>query len=170
MKLSRTLIKWFMIAVAFAAANLAAVWLIYSMRLPGPPALFLIFGGLPMANLLALVMVVGYRPPRTKPFVSGFETFGWLALFVFAALVEFAPGTLFEHYLWPSLNILPKGQDGTLSQLICVVAVTVAILGLPQIAFAAVGGFLFHASRDHLARLVELTADSAKPKTIEREV
>ena len=49
----------------------------------------LILGALPMANVLAVGILIGQRRPGSRPFLLGFEAFGAMALALYVALASF---------------------------------------------------------------------------------
>jgi hypothetical protein len=111
----------------------------------------LIVGGLPMANALAVGLLVGRQRLRTRPFLMGFEVFGAMALVLFVvATIQFT-GLWFEPYLGlglnPIMNFFGKPMTLSLAQVGCLCSVVAVMLGLPQLAFALVGGLVFRRFR-----------------------
>jgi hypothetical protein len=53
----------------------------------------LLLGALPMANVLAVGILVGQQRPGSRQFLLGFEAFGAMAMVSYAALVWFVPGS-----------------------------------------------------------------------------
>jgi hypothetical protein len=100
----------------------------------------LILGALPMANILAVGLLIGYRRRASQPFLWGFEMFGATALFlyicnmgIFNAITHKCLGSiarvaLVNHSLWA---------------LLLVFSLEVVMLGLPQLVFALLGGLLY---------------------------
>src|SRR5689334_25256231 len=76
-----------MVAVAIAAFDLAAI-----QALLGPPRdRSLVFGALPMVNILVVAALIGQRRPGSRPFLLGFEVFGAIALALFVVLANSFP-------------------------------------------------------------------------------
>jgi hypothetical protein len=141
-------IAWVMLAVAIAAIDFGAIRaLLYS-----PAGELLILGALPMANVLAIGLLVGQRRPENSPALTGFVTFGAvaLALYVASALLFTDPHgstnpylTLLNVYLdlWrrPVEKYVERVQP-LFSLVLC--AGYVIMLGWPQVAFGLIGGAL----------------------------
>jgi hypothetical protein len=120
--------------VAFAALNFGAIRL-----LPGDETIVaLIVGGLPMANVLAVGLLIGYRRRGSRPFLLGFEAIGATALALYIAVAIF-----FTMALEPVLISIDPGRPPTLARFLTRLCVAAALLGLPQLAFALVGGVVF---------------------------
>jgi hypothetical protein len=107
----------------------------------------LALGAIPMANVLAVGLLIGLWRRGDRPFLWGFETFGAMALAFYIAGVSL----LTEELVRPLFDLTVKHLFTTLwngpyrnnvGHLIGY-SVTIAILALPQAAFALVGGFLF---------------------------
>ena len=90
MKTPRFRIAWLMVAVAIAALDFAAIGAILGSG-TGDFGIFLLLGALPMANVLAVGILIGQRRPGSRPFLLGFEAFGAMALALYIALVSFFP-------------------------------------------------------------------------------
>jgi hypothetical protein len=67
-----------MAVIAIAALNLGAIRAVTDHL--GPVSSLLAGGALPMANVMALGLVVGCVHRRSRPFLVGFEVLGALAL------------------------------------------------------------------------------------------
>jgi len=100
-------------------------------------------GALPMANVLAVGLLIGRRRPGNRPFLLGFEAFGVMALAVYVALVSFSPQTM-HPYLDPVFEPIKTtiGYDRIDVLAVTLCSVGAVMLGLPQLALALVGGFL----------------------------
>jgi hypothetical protein len=135
-----------------AALNLAAVRALYYDLWTGRTANkldFLALGALPMANVLAVGLVIGHRRRECRPFLLGFEAFGAAALALYLAYLAV---WWFYDYQWPVrpwvfmvLNPLRKivgYLEPPALNAIFYKSVVVALVGLPQVAFALIGGFL----------------------------
>ena len=68
-------IAWVMVAVAIAALNLAVI----RVLLGSPVGELVVLGALPMANVLAVGLLIGLRRRGSRPFLLGFEAFGAMA-------------------------------------------------------------------------------------------
>jgi hypothetical protein len=113
----------------------------------------LVAGALPMGNILA-VGLLGHRGRRSRPFLLGFEAFGATALALYIAA---ASGVTYEGlrpYLDLVLDPLRKsfGPSPTLAYSAVVYLIFAAILGLPQMAFALIGGLIFRRFRSDARR------------------
>ena len=108
----------------------------------------LLLGSLPMGNVLAVGVLVAGRQLGSRPFFLGFEVVGALALAVYVAVTIRYPAWLWP-YLQPVLRPLvePMGSQLTPARLLLFCCVTAAMLGLPQLAIALVGGILFRRFR-----------------------
>ncbi len=104
----------------------------------------MLLGALPMANVLAVGMLIGRRRPASRPFLLGFEAFGAMALALFIALAICFPREVVLPYLTPVLVLIERtiGNDRPFVMIPIVCFVAVALLGWPQVAFALTGGFL----------------------------
>jgi hypothetical protein len=145
-RLPRVRIAWVMFAVAIAALDFAAIreW---SHSVRGD---FLVVGALPMANVLAVAMLVTRRRPGSRPFVLGFVSFGMLALTVYVALTvlfidPFGAWTPYRLMIFRYLDLFlgPLNKSAipfnhvTIAWFGCAV-----MLGWPQLAFALFGGYV----------------------------
>src|SRR5262249_54148146 len=140
-----------MVIIAIVAINLGAIQLWSVSAGPAAGGGFsrlanqgLVLGGLPMANPLAVVFLVGRRHFASRPFLLGFEVFGAMALGLYVAVA-----TLFtKELLFPYVHsvILPLGkpvdQPFSFAQLLIHMSYAAAMLGLPQLAVSLIGGFL----------------------------
>jgi hypothetical protein len=114
----------------------------------------LFLGSLPMANVLAVGMLVGQRRPGNRPFLLGFEAFGAVGLAFFIALASCFPREVLLLYLTPVVVPMERtvGDDRPFVMFPIVGIVAVALLGLPQLAFALLGGFLSRRFRITITR------------------
>ena len=143
MKLPRFRIAWVMVTVAIAAFDFMVIRRLVDYRTPTGD--FLLLGALPMANVLAIGMLVGQRRPGSRPFLLGFVAFGAMALAVFVAGAIFFTEELVMSYLAlvlrPMVTII--GQRPPVVLIPIWFSCAIIMLGfLPQVAFALVGGFL----------------------------
>ena len=104
----------------------------------------LVLGGLPMANLLAVVFLVGRRHFASRPFLLGFEVFGAMALGLYVAVATLFTKELLFPYVHAVILPLgkPAGQPFSPAQLLLHMSYATAMLGLPQLAVSLIGGFL----------------------------
>ena len=138
MNMPRFRIAWVMVFVALAALNFAV------FRSAGDAhsktGVLLALGAIPMASVLAIGLIIGYRRHGSRPFLPGFESFGAMALALFAAAAVLFGGKMLESYTRIFIDPLSKiiGPDRPLIH----IPVAYAAFGLPQVAFALMGGFL----------------------------
>src|SRR5262245_36738881 len=108
-----------------------------------------LLGGLPMANLLAVVFLVGPRHFASRPFLLGFEVFGAMALGLYVAVAILFTKELLFPYVHSVILPLgkPAGQPFSPAQLLLHMSYAATMLGLPQLAVALIGGFLCRSHR-----------------------
>ena len=147
MRVPRFRIAWVMVAVAIAALDFAAIRALLARHanvLDDQRGILLLLGALPMANVLAVGMLIGQRRPGSRPFLLGFEVFGAMALAFFIALATcfsrevvvpyFAPFVApVEWFIGPGRPYVYIPVGG--------LVVAVVLVG-PQVVFALVGGVL----------------------------
>jgi hypothetical protein len=144
MKAPRFRIAWVMVAVAIAATNFAAIRaFLESVSVLGE---VLLFGALPMANVLVVGFLIGLRHPGRRPFVQGFELLGAIALAFYIAPSCFPASHHDIIHNYVSLIIDPvvaimSRQPNVISRP-TIWFVVVVMLGLPQVIFALIGGLL----------------------------
>ena len=147
MKVPRFRIAWVMVAVAIAALDFAAIRAVLGY----PEVGLLVVGALPMANLLAVGILIGQQRPGCRPFLLGFEAFGAMALALFVALASFSPWGYGLIYSYLVLGIEPMekiiGQDRPFVFIPITLFGVVVMLGWPQVAFALIGGSLWRRFR-----------------------
>ena len=136
-------IAWAMVAVAIAALDFGAIRMASDRIIASSELLGL--GALPMANVLAVGLLIGQRRRGSRPFLLGFESFGAMALALYLVLAAFAPHRVID-YLELLLDPIRRtiGLDRTVALIATIYPVGVVILGLPQLAFALIGGLLTH--------------------------
>jgi hypothetical protein len=151
-------IAWVMIAVAIVALDFGAIRALLGSQIGA----FLLLGALPMANVLAVGILVGQQCPGSCPFLLGFEIFGAMALASYVAVTcLFIEPTATSSYLrvltsYLSLVVDPIDKNITWGRpfvvypILCVVAVV--MLGWPNLAFALLGGFLSRRFKVTIAR------------------
>jgi hypothetical protein len=161
MEMPRIRIAWLLAIVAVVAVDFGAIrafsdhksrWLATTDLRPFPTLDDVSFTGiLPMANVLAVGLVIGYRCRGSRPFLLGFEAFGATALALYIAGANSLTVDN-EVFVWPyvasyiDLVIYPLrktfGQGWTTVHTLIEYSIMAAWLSLPQVAFALVGGFL----------------------------
>jgi hypothetical protein len=88
-KVPRFRIASIMVVVAIAALNLVAIRALFGFRsLMGE---LLTVGALPMANVLAVGLLIGHWRPGNRPFLLGFVAFGAMALATYVAMATCFP-------------------------------------------------------------------------------
>ena len=107
----------------------------------------LVLGALPMANVLAVGILIGQRRPGSRPFLLGFEAFGAMALALFVAVLgEFLPWSLWLNFLSRTSDPLHAGKfighEPAFRSHPNRLLRRVVMLGWPQVVFALIGGFL----------------------------
>lgn len=106
----------------------------------------LIYGVIPLANVLAIGLAIGWR--RRGPILLGFATFGAAALALsLAGLALFPDATVhlvLDRVIDPLFKAVTDGPYVTRGGLLVLHAGVVAVLTLPQLALALIGGLLFH--------------------------
>ena len=156
MSVPRFQIGWLMAIIAIVAINLGAIRLWSVSAGPAAGGGFsrlanqgLVLGGLPMANLLAVVLLVGRRHFASRPFLLGFEVFGAMALGLYVAVATLFTKELLFPYVHAVILPLgkPAGQPFSPAQLLLHMSYATAMLGLPQLAVSLIGGFLFRRFR-----------------------
>jgi hypothetical protein len=136
-----------MVAVAITALDFGAIRALlprHANVLDDQRDILLLLGALPMANVLAVGMLIGHRRPGSRPFLMGFEAFGAMALAFFIALASCFPREVWMSYLVPFVAPLERiiGPDRPFVYIpIGGLVVAVMLVG-PQVAFAVIGGFL----------------------------
>jgi hypothetical protein len=145
LKSPRFRIAWLMAGVALIAIDFGAVrGLSNIFRGYGANEAddFLIMGGLPMTNVLAVGLLVGRQRLRSRCFLLGFEVFGATALASFVFVAGLFGRDWLEPYLLPVLLPLEMGLRGLAwsAQAIILCSAAAILLTLPQIAYALLGG------------------------------
>ena len=144
MKVPRFRIAWVMVAVAITALDFTAIRAVLSG--PSPWGEELLIGALPMLNVLAVGLLIGQQRPGSLPFLLGFELLGAIALASYVALARLFPGPRGPVYSYVSILLDPIvaniGRERPFVFIPIASSVVVVMLGLPQLAFALIGGFL----------------------------
>lgn len=141
MNVPRFRIASIMVVVAIVALDFGMIRAL-SVVQRGPYVL-LVLGALPMANVLPVIMLIGERRRENRPFRLGFVSFGAMALAVFVAVTWFLPhemAILFTPLLDYVVKTIGSGRP-LLSVAVQALALVVTV-GLPQVVFALIGGFV----------------------------
>jgi hypothetical protein len=153
-KRPRFRIAWVMVAIAIAALDFAVIRASFDI----PEVGLLVLGALPMANVLAVGILIGQWRPESRPFLLGFEAFGAMALALFVAV---AVASLFldnyrmlTSYLTPVIDPIEKsiGQNRPFVFIPIALFAMVVMLGWPQLVFALIGGSLSRRFRITISR------------------
>jgi hypothetical protein len=155
-RLPRFRIAWVMSFIAIVALDLGAIRELPGVRfrayIHGDHRLAfmisaLILGALPMANVLAVSLLIGLRRRGSHPFLLGFETFGATALVSYIAGASLFTEKLVMPFFYLVIEHLEKplmnGPHITPASQLIPCIVVIAILILPQLVFAMIGGSLF---------------------------
>jgi hypothetical protein len=131
-----------MFAVAIAAVNFAAIRGLFG---PGIGGWLLVFGALPMANVLIVGILIARQRPGSRPFLLGFEVFGALALALYIVAVTRSgsgDGPL-DRYIQVLGPLRPVIQPyGLFVATAIELFLGIVMLVGPQLVFAVAGGFL----------------------------
>jgi hypothetical protein len=149
-KMPRFRIAWGMVAVAIAALDFAAIRASLDIR----EAVLLVLGALPMANVLAVGILIAQQRPGSRPFLLGFEAFGAMALALYVGLLSWRPRGLVIPYLLSLIRVLEQavGRDRPFVFIPILCFGSVVMLGWSQVAFALIGGFLCRKFRVTITR------------------
>lgn len=142
-------IAWFMAVVAVIALNFGVMRQWSSRSREDKTKEALMIGGLPMSNVVAVCFLIGRRRLRSHPFLLGFVVFGATVLALYVAATILFTGAWVEPYLKPVLKPLVRsfGPPLTPAETVFLYSLAAAMLDLPQLAFALVGGLVFRKFR-----------------------
>jgi hypothetical protein len=154
MKLPRFRLVWVIVAVAIAAVDFWAIRALSDSAVAAGD--FLVFGTLPMANIVAVALMLAKRRRRDHPFLTGFLVFGMMALALYVALTVFYFGEVQDHgatsryaeLMYGYIRLLEDpmetyvGRDRPFLFYPTFCLGLVVMLGGPQLAFALLGGFV----------------------------
>jgi hypothetical protein len=153
-KVLRFRIGWLMAIVALFAIDLAVMRLCVFCNTPVPQIIQLLtYGALPMANVLAGGLMISKWRLGKHPFLLGFEVFGAAAVALYcAAAILFDQELVRYARLGVDLYRQIVGREFdevnimgfTNLNFLFVLSIAMLMLGLPQVALALIGGFLFH--------------------------
>src|SRR4051812_2294319 len=111
----------------------------------------LFLGSLPMVNVLLLGLLLGQRRPGSLPVLLGFEAFGVVALGLFVALACFSTEEIVQPYVLWFLRLRPLQRFAVNFPPVVrppiFYSIAMLLVGLPQFAFALMGGLLFRKLR-----------------------
>lgn len=140
-------IAWLMAIVAIAALDFAAIRA--ASDIGAGTNVLLCMVGLPMANLLTIGLLIGQRNCGSRRFLLGFEAFGAAALaFLIKEILQgedwvWSYFTLVIQPLRVAVGLTGRGEWSTFGLLVGRFFLSLWAT-LPQLAFALIGGFLFH--------------------------
>jgi hypothetical protein len=145
MKEPRFRIAWLMAAVAIAALDFAAIRAVTDY--PGGPSVMLCMVALPMANVLAIVFLIGQRHHECRRLVLGFEAFGAAALAYLIMAVLSGEDWVWSYValiLEPTRTLVRPTGAGKWSTVRLFVGRSFLSIWatLPQLTFALIGGYL----------------------------
>ena len=152
MKAPRFRIAWIMVVIAISALDFWAIRA--ALQFPTPKGQSLILGALPMANVLAFAILIGLWRPASRPFLVGFQAFGAIALALYMVGAIFFYDELVMSYIALFLRPIGRvvGQRPPVVLIPIFFSCAIIMFGLPQLAFALLGGFLFRKLRIIIAR------------------
>jgi hypothetical protein len=147
-KVSRFRIDAVMIFVALVALDFAAI---REMLDDAPTEIGLLgMGALPMANVLAIGLLISHRRRGSSGFLVGFVMFGVAALAAFIAAATMIAEVMILKYLQlvavRYVRTFVTKLPPTTFRSVIPHSIGVVMFGLPQLAFALIGGYL---SRDY---------------------
>jgi hypothetical protein len=160
-KLSRLHVGLLMVAVAIAALNFAALRAVLVHT--GLTNELLAVGAVPMMNVLAIGLLVGFRRPHRRRFLLGFTSFVAIALAIYVVIASRIPDETIGPYLRTIVNPIAQivGTDRSAPLMpIAYYSAAVVALALPQAAFGLLGGFL---SRRYLIVMVRRLSGCGRP-------
>jgi hypothetical protein len=141
-------IAWMMAIVALVALDCAAIRELVALKVRSTVRVYitcdsLMAGALPMANILAVGLLVGLGRWRGRPFLVGFEVTGTLALVVCVSLAVLFQEEVIAPYVdlaaEPIFRALRPGWRSPAPLFYSIVSV---MLLTPQVAVALFGGWL----------------------------
>jgi hypothetical protein len=154
-KAPRFRIAWLMGVVAVAALDFAAIRAAADDS--NGPGMLLCTVVLPMANVLAMVFLIGRRNRRCCRLLSGFEAFG-VAASVYLVMAILSG----EDWVWSYITLAleptraiirpPGGGKWSTGRLFAGRSLLSVWATLPQLAFALIGGYLAHSFKVAVAR------------------
>jgi hypothetical protein len=103
-------------------------------------------GALPMANVLAFGLVLGWLRRSSRPYLIGFEALGALALVFYVTAIlspshrESIPQMIVFGYLRLALGLWPSGAARTIPRVLLAYSAISLWVTWPQLALAMIGG------------------------------
>jgi hypothetical protein len=151
-KAPRFRIAWVMVAVAIVAFDFGAGRSMVDSG--GNVGAFLMLGALPMANILAVGILIGRRRPGSRPFLLGFETFGTMVLALYVVSTILFDVDLVVDQLTPVLETMAEAVDAfpPFVSIPVLYSAIMVMLVLPQVVFALIGGLLSRKYRINITR------------------
>jgi hypothetical protein len=146
-------IFWVMVIVAVVSIDLASVRSMFtSSNINIHFSIMFIMGAVPMANVLVAGLFAGRQCRRYPPFLRGFEASGATALVIYVAAIWMSSQAIERIFLSPLLQPLADyvrtNPHATLWEIAIVVILIFssgpAILAVPQLTFAFIGGSIVH--------------------------
>jgi hypothetical protein len=109
----------------------------------------MLMGCLPIGNVLAVGLLLGFRRRTSRPFLLGFELFGATALASYSIVASLFAMEVVIPYLHSVTQPLSDsfGRPYSLAQLLVLCSIVTVMLGLPQLVIALAGGLLFRKFR-----------------------
>ena len=108
MKVPRFRIAWLIVFVALAALNFTV------LRAEGDATgALLVLGAMPMATVLAIGLIIGYRRHGSRSFLLGFESFGAVALILFAVMAASFGEKMLDSYEDARRDCATRGRRPT---------------------------------------------------------
>jgi hypothetical protein len=99
-------------------------------------------GALPMANVLAVGLLIGYWRRQSRRFLCGFEVFGATGLALFIAGARLFPDILVMPYLRLVGPFVGPGPYISALEILIAYSACSVMLVLPQVVIAIIGGVL----------------------------
>ena len=145
-KVLRFRIACFMVFVALAALDFAAIRAVFDHR--GPTSYLLGIGAMPMANVLMVGLLVRDWRRGGHRFLIGFEAFGMTALAAYIVSASLFAKELVIPYLrlvhTPFVSYIDAlARTSIQCYFVIYYLILAVLLGLPLLAVALIGGFFF---------------------------
>jgi hypothetical protein len=131
-----------MVGVAIAAINFGVMREVVRSR--SARDIGMLLGSLPMVNVLIVGVLITRRRPGWRSFLLGFEVFGAMSVVLYMTLAYHFEIEIERTYLKPLIDLLQKtiGQDRPNAFISVLYVGVMFMVGLPQLAFALIGGFV----------------------------
>jgi len=134
-------IAWLMALIAIIALDFGAIRALSGFDFQ--VAEMVGVGALPMANILAVGLLIGIWRREGRPSLFGFEAFGAVPLSAYVAWAWSSPDSLssyLQFYFRPMVDFFRTNWPAW--HIPVIYAIAAVLLALPQVAFALVGGWL----------------------------